>query len=130
MTEIFEHNKAIDIADLPNHPIPSLNSLDIVAMKKEGGADLIVIIADPLDGGEFSQNRLLTKLQNYFGFINSSSYQLQASVKPNPSNTKVVVKIHPKSSNIYADLLDRYKPWAIENNCSLEMQVLVTEELG
>ena len=130
MTEIFEHNKAIDIADLPNHPIPSLNSLDIVAMKKEGGADLIVIIADPLDGGEFSQNRLLTKLQNYFGFINSSSYQLQASVKPNPSNTKVVVKIHPKSSNIYADLLDRYKPWAIENNCSLEMRVLVTEELG
>ena len=130
MTEIFEHNNAIDIADLPNHPIPALNGLDIVAVKNEGGADLVVIIADPLDGGEFSQNRLLIKLQNYFGFINSSAYQLQASVKPNPSNTKVVVKIHPQSSNVYVDLLNRCKPWAIENNCSLEMQVLATEELG
>lgn len=130
MAEIFDHNKAIDIADLPDHPIPALNGLDILTVKKEGGADLIVIIAEPIDGSELSQNRLLTKLQNYFGFINSSAYQLQASVKPSPSNTKVIVKIHPKSSDTYIDLLSRCKPWATENNCSLEMQVFTAEELG
>ena len=130
MAEIFEHNKAIDIADLADHPIPAVNGLDIVTVKKGGGADLIVVIAEPIDGSEFSQNRLLTKLKNYFGFINSSAYQLQASVKPTPSNTKVIVKIHPKSSDAYIDLLSRCEPWAIENNCSLEMQVLTNKELG
>jgi hypothetical protein len=130
MAEIFEHNKAIDIADLPDHPIPAVNGLDLLTVKKVGGADLIVVIAEPIDGSEFSQNRLLTKLKNYFGFINSSAYQLQASVKPTPSNTKVIVKIHPKSSDAYIDLLSRCEPWAIENNCSLEMQVLTDKELG
>lgn len=129
MAEIFEHNKTEDIADLPDHPIPTLNGLDIITIKKQGGADLIVVIASPIDESEFSQNRLIAKLQNYFGFINSSAYQLQASVKPTPENTSVIVKIHPKSSGVYVDLLSRCEPWAIENNCSIELHVLTTEEL-
>lgn len=130
MADIIEHNKIEDVADLLEHPIPSLNSLDIVTVKKQGGADLIVIIASPIDGGEFSQRRLLAKLETYFSFINSSAYQLQTSVKPTPENTKVIVKIHPQSSNAYIDLLERCKPWAIENNCSLDVEIFTVEELG
>ena len=113
---------------MPDHPIPALNGLDIVGVKNNGGADLIVVIADPMDGTEFSQNRLLTKLQNYFGFINSHEYEIQAEVKPTPENTKVIVKIHPQSSPVYGELITRCKPWAKENNCSLEMQTLVESE--
>ena len=128
MAEIFEHNKIENVADLPDHPIPTLDVLDIVTVKKQGGADLIVVIASPIESDELSQRRLLKKLENYFEFINSSAYQLQASVKTTPENTKVIVKIHPISSDVYIDLLARCEPWAIENNCSLEVHAL-TEEI-
>ncbi len=130
MADIIEHNKPNDLADLPDHPIPALNGLDIMTVKKDGGADLTVVISDPINGSEFSQNRLLIKLQNYFGFINSEEYIYQAKVRPTPDNTIVIVKIHPDSSGAYSDLISRCLSWANENNCSIELRILTESELG
>jgi len=124
MAEIIKHNEAIVVADLPGHAIPSLNSLDVVTIKKKGGADLSIVIATPLDGSEESQNRFLSKIRNYLGFINSSDYIEQAGVEPTLDNTNIIIHIHPHSDEVIIDLINRSISWVNENNSNLKVEVL------
>lgn len=54
MAEIFEHNKSEDTYDDPDHPIPALRYIDINSVKKDGGSDLVIIIASPLKSDPYS----------------------------------------------------------------------------
>ena len=130
MAEIIKHNEAEELADLPEHPIPALEGLDLMSILESGGAELVVVIADPIDESEFSQQRLIHKLANYFTFINSEQYARQVGVAPNIENTKVVVKIHPDSSGVYSELITNCISWAKENNSAIELKVLTNKEMG
>lgn len=130
MAEIIKHNEAEQLADLPEHPIPALEGLDVMGILDSGGAELVVVIADPIDESEFSQQRLVQKLANYFAFINSEQYVKQVGVTPNIENTKVVVKIHPDSSEVYSELITNCISWANENNSSIELKMLTNKEMG
>ena len=130
MAEIIKHNEADEIADLPEHPIPALEGLDLMNILDSGGAELLVVIADPIDESKFSQQRLVQKLANYFTFINSEHYVQQVGVTPTIENTKVVVKIHPSSSGVYSELISNCISWAHENNSAIELKVLTNKEMG
>ena len=130
MAEIIKHNEAEDLADMPEHPIPSLVGLDLMIVNKCGGADLVIVIADPIEDDKFSQERLLQKLANYFNFINSDLYIEQSGVKPDVNNTKVIVKIHPSSSGVYSELVSNCLSWAEEKNSALELRILTDTEMG
>ncbi len=130
MAEIIQHNESEEIADLPKHPIPALEGLDVIGILESGGAELLVVIADPIDDSEVSQQRLIQKLANYFSFINSDQYIQQVGVTPNIENTKIIVKIHPQSSGIYSEIITNCTSWANENNSSIELKLLTEKEIG
>ena len=130
MADIIKHNEPEDLADLPDHPIPALEGLDLMSVMEEGGAELMIVIADPIDESEFSQKRLVVKLENYFSFINSEPFIQQVGVSPTIENTKVTVKIHPNSSGVYSTLISNCTAWANENNCSIELKILNEYEMA
>ena len=111
------------LADDDSHPIPCLTALDVFGVKKDGGADLVLVIASPLKADERSQRRLLQKIENYLGFISSDEFLAEAG-PPSPANTKITVKVHPDSDSAISELLDRCVDWVAENNATLVVEGL------
>src|SRR5688572_24626386 len=113
-TRIVKHAETEDVADELDHPIPALNVIDVTGVKRGGGADLCIIIARPIQDDLNSQSRLLTKIEGYLAFIRSPEFLAKAGL-PNPGNTHVQVHIHPQSSPSIFELLERCKPWVLQN---------------
>ena len=104
-----------------DHPIPDLDVVDINVVKKGGGSDLLIIIASPLRDDTRSLERLMKKIERYLGFAKSAEFSAESGVAT-MDNTKIIVYIHPESSPVAFDLLERCKPWAIENGVVLEIE--------
>ena len=115
---VIEHEIVPDPDDDPDHPIPYLRVIDVAAYKA-GGASLSVIVASPLGGDERSQSRLLDKLQGYLSHISSAQFLADAGVVPTPENTFIEVHLHPASSGVVRELLDRCHQWIEHHNARL-----------
>ncbi len=119
-------NSAADEAlygDDPDHPIPYLNKLDVFAEMKTGGGDLHIVISTPLADDRRSLERLLQKIGNYLSFINSDEFKKECG-QPTPENTHIIVDIDPGSSAAAFDLLERSKPWTLQNHTTLLVKKL------
>ena len=126
---IIDRKVESDAQDDSTHPIPSLAVVDVMSVKKGGGADLFVVVASPLMADARSQSRLLAKLQGYLGFIESGEFRSQAGV-PTPDNTAIVVKLHPGSIPEIRGLLARSESRVLSHQVSLSVQTLSPSELG
>ena len=51
------------LADDDSHPILFLGNLDVCGVRRDGGGDLVLLVASPLAPDERSQHRLLHKLE-------------------------------------------------------------------
>jgi hypothetical protein len=109
--------------DDQNHPLPRVDEIDLYGVRKNGGAELAIVIASPLDGNEYSQKRLLAKLNLYINFIASDEFKAEAG-PANLENTTVAVHIHPNSATEIFELLERCKPWLEENSATLRVEAL------
>ena len=105
-------------ADDASNPIPSVNNLDVVAKRRTGGADLVIIVTKPMDGDEPSLRRLMQKIENYLGFILSGDFE-QEFGPPDPSKARIVVKIDKRSDPAVFELLRQCEPWALDNKTTL-----------
>lgn len=123
MARILKHAETRDVADDVDHPIPALNVIDVHTIRRGGGADLHLIIAQPLQDDRNSQERLLAKIGGYLDFIGSEAFMAEAGA-PSPDTTQIVVIIHPESSAKVFELLERCKPWAEANQARLVVRSL------
>ena len=124
--QLVMHGEWEDNYDDASHPIPSLNAVDIQVVKRGGGSDLIIMIASPLRADERSLRRLLSKIENYLGFLLSPECRAKAGVAT-PDNTSIIVRMHPTSDVAAFDLIEKCKPWVMDNNASLKMELLGVE---
>jgi hypothetical protein len=111
------------LGDDPSHPIPYVFNCDVNIVKNDGGSDLAVIIASPLQADQRSVDRLMKKLEMYLRFISSSEFSSESG-KPTVDNTRVVIHLHPESSVEVRDLLWRCHDWIRANNATLEVSEL------
>lgn len=109
------------LADDPDHPISSLETIDVYAVNQGGGATLAIVIASPLRADARSQERLLAKLEAYLGFINGEEFAVEAG-PPSPETTEIVVSLHRRSDREIRELLARCVPWVEENNARLVIE--------
>jgi hypothetical protein len=126
---IINHYPAPHPKDDESHPIPHLHVID-VAGYRDGGADLSVVIASPLQGDAQSQTRLLDKIEGYLGHITTQEFRTDAGSAPTPENTTITVVIHPDSSPDIFALLDRCGDWVRSGNATLVVRRLTDEDLG
>ena len=109
-------------SDDNSHPIPSLSHLDVLVHAKDGRATLGVVIATPMQFDERSQRRLLRKIHNYLGFINSDEFKAEGGT-PSSVKTKIVISINANSDSLVFELIEKCKPWVLDNNAHLELKV-------
>lgn len=129
-TKMTDHPIPEDDRNDPGHPIPNLNVIDVVGYKKEGGADLCVVVASPLAADAESQTRLLDKLEGYLGYIQSGEFLDDSGAPANPENTTINVLLHPDSADAVRELLCRCQQWVNQGGASLVVRNLSSEELG
>lgn len=75
-------------------------------------------MATPLSGDQKSLKRLLRKVERYLEFLKTKEFRSESGV-PNPENTNIIVKLHPKSDRSAFDLLERSEDWVKSNGASL-----------
>ena len=121
-TPIITHEAPHDATDDASHPIPSLAKLDVLGIRKGGGADLMIVIDAPLQADTRSQTRLLDKIQNYLQHIASPEYQREAG-PPSPDNTTIVVSLHADSAPEVFELLERCTSWVLQNHARLKVEL-------
>src|SRR5580692_6709718 len=126
---IIQHGKWEDNYDDPDHPIPSLTALDVHGIRKGGGSDLVVVVASPLGFDEKSQKRLLGKLDIYLRYINSPEYESVCG-PPTPDATAIEVQLHPDSDPRIVELLERCRPWALENRATLRTTMSCDDQIS
>jgi hypothetical protein len=129
-TSVIDHPIPDDARNDPGHPIPNLNVIDVAGYKKDGGADLCVVIASPLAADAASQSRLLDKLEGYLGYVRSDEFLADAGVPASPENTTITVLLHPDCAVQVREVLGRCQPWVHQNGASLVVRDLTDEELG
>lgn len=100
------------------HPIPNLGVVDINTVKKGGGSDLFIVVAEPLPGDRRSLDRLLRKVELYLEFINTDDFRRESGVA-SVENTNIIVKLHPNSDSKAFELLEKNKQWVSNNNATL-----------
>ena len=115
-----EHSQDLE-AD-PDHPVPNVDVCDIHGARKDGGDDLIVVIASPMDASSRSQRRLIEKLGRYLQFlVERRMKNTGGSGRSGRNLDRIVVKIHPESDPAIFDLLERSKPWVADHDAILEI---------
>jgi hypothetical protein len=119
----IKHGDWEDNYDDPSHPIPSIDALDIEAVKKTGGSDLVIMIASPLSADQRSQHRLLDKSQIYLKYLKTPEFQLHSGIAT-PENTSIIIRIHPGSDAAILELIEKCKPWVQANAASLKLEIL------
>jgi hypothetical protein len=103
------------------HPIPNLQVIDIHAVKKGGGSDLVVIVASPLQSDARSVFRLMRKLDGYLQEINSDGYRNECGA-PGLGATSIIVRLHPRSDPAIEKVLAAAASWVEAQNASLRVE--------
>jgi hypothetical protein len=79
----------------PNHPIPSLGTLDVL-LESDSAARVGIIIASPMTYDSVSRARFESKLKTCFSYFNSPKF-LSRWGNPTPANAKLYIDIHAGS---------------------------------
>jgi hypothetical protein len=112
---------AATYADDPRHPIASLSSVDLVARRRDGGLDLMMLVSGPLGADERSQRRLLRKFDLYLANIAAPAFLAQFG-EPAPTAITISVRIDAGSDPVIFELLRRCEPWVAEAGAKLEVE--------
>jgi hypothetical protein len=105
------------------HPLPDLGVIDINVVKGSGGSDLIIVVASPLAGDEYSLRRLLRKVEVYLAFLHSDEFIAESGFA-SPDNTRIVARLHPHCHPLAVELLEKNKQWVRNNDATLVIEPL------
>lgn len=112
-----------DGKDDESHAIPSPSNLDIHAVKRGGGSDLVIIIATPLQADARSVYRLFQKIDNYLQFIAGDAYKKECGA-PSKESTRIIVRAHEETDPAILELLGGVGDWVTTRNASLVVEGL------
>ena len=103
-----------ELQDDNSHPIPSVDLCDVHGERKDGGHDLVIVIASPVEADRRSQKRLVEKLRKYLTAI-------EALRGRGAGDCRVLVKAHRDSDEAIFELLERSRIWIEQAHISLEV---------
>jgi len=112
-----------DGEDDESHAIPSPSNLDIHAVRRGGGSDLVIIVATPLQADTRSVYRLFQKIDNYLQFIAGDAYKKECGA-PSKESTHIIVRAHEQTDPAILELLGSVGDWVASRNASLVVEVL------
>ncbi|MBX9697399.1 MAG: hypothetical protein K2X53_04870, partial [Alphaproteobacteria bacterium] len=100
-----EDNNATDqIGD--GHPIPSelIDRVDVMAVTKSGEVLLSIVSAGYLDDSQYTEERIIEKVNTYLGYINSDDFKEEFGT-PSIDKTSIILKCTQKPHVRVLDLI-------------------------
>jgi hypothetical protein len=103
-------------------PIQNIGSIDVMAQRKDGGVDLVIVASSRLASSPEHQRLLLDKIESYLAQLNGPDFKSEFG---DPSSTKVriLVACTEAPDPMIVQLIEKSQPWVAENRASLELEV-------
>lgn len=102
--------------------ITDLDSIDLFGVRKDGGADLVIVSAGPLDDDPQTQTLLLDKIEAYLGYINSIAFHEECPLA-NADNTHIILRLDEAPSPRLSQFMEQIGPWTAEYNAQFSVEV-------
>lgn len=102
-------------------PIQNLDSIDLIGARRDGGADLMIVVSSFLSASAEHQKLLLDKLQNYLSYLNSPEFATELG-PPSPESACIVLAFYHPPDPVILQLLEKCKGWLKQNNADLRME--------
>lgn len=96
--------------------------IDILGMRKDGGADLVIVSPGPLDESPQGQALLLDKVETYLKYIRSEDFRRNCPHAA-PENTHVVLLTHADPSPLMQELLQKVSVWVADNQAVFSVRI-------
>ena len=97
-------------------------SIDLFGVRKDGGADLVIVPAGPLDASPETQTLLLDKVEAYLGYINSVDFHTECP-RATAENTHIILRLAETPPPPLLQLLERIVPWAAEHHAVFSVEI-------
>jgi len=102
--------------------IHNIDKIDIMAKRKDGGIDMFIISDGSLDASPETQTKLMDKIQNYLGYINSNDFKNEFG-QLQPEQISIILQCEYKPDEIIYKLFDKIKEWVKNSGAYIEMTV-------
>lgn len=116
-------NKDAQNIESDNHPIPIdlIGNIDMISTKKNDDIDLIIIVSGYLNDSEYTEKRILQKVNNYLHFINSSSFHEEFGI-PCATKVNIILKCSKiPHANVY-ELIHSIQEQVNSYNASIKIE--------
>lgn len=80
------------------------DSVDIIAVRKDGGIELLIISSGKFDDSKEQQNLFLNKISNYIEYLSSEEFEKEY---PNVNNKWIVVSYNRKPTLLLNELFKK-----------------------
>lgn len=97
--------------------IYNVNSIDIMAKRKDGGLELFIISTGSIDVSEETQTLLLNKVGKYLNYINSKAFQ-QEFEDINKNKILIIFELEEKAPKLLMKLCEQIVPWVEKNGAT------------
>ena len=102
--------------------IENANNIDLFGVRKDGGADLVIVSSGKLDESAETQKLLLDKIENYLGYVNSQEFHDECP-QATADNTYVILQLDEEPPEIIAELITRIVPWVAEHHAQFAVRI-------
>ena len=102
--------------------IENINHIDAYGIRKDGGADLVIVSKGTLDESIETQKLLLDKVENYLRYINSQEFHTECP-QATADNTYIILLLSEKPSESIAELITKIVPWAAEYHAKFIVKI-------
>ncbi len=91
--------------------IENINKIDVFGVRKDGGADLVIVSSGKLDESIETQKLLLDKVETYLGYINSQEFHDECP-QAGADNTYIILRLDEEPPALIRELITKIIPWA------------------
>lgn len=102
--------------------IENINNIDVFGVRKDGGADLVIVSSGKLDESNETQQILLDKVENYLGYINSREFHVECP-QATADNTYIILQLDEEPSELIAELITKIISWVAQYNAKFVVKI-------
>ncbi len=98
------------------------DSIDLFGVRKDGGADLVIVSGGPLDESPETQALLLDKIEAYLGYINSPAFHEECP-QATAKTTRIILRLSEPPTPLMRQFLERIVPWTTAYHTSFFVEL-------
>ena len=101
-------------------PIQNLDSVDITALRNDGGVDLVIVASQPLDDSPHTLHCICQKITTYLDTIEIEEFQAEMNYPPR-EKTVIIIRCDHSVHSSAQETIEECKKNALKRGIRLEM---------